>query len=491
MKTKRFLPLLLILALFLLTRLYNIKIIPIFTDEAIYSYWSQIALNDPQNRYASLEDGKQPLFTWFAAISQKFIEDPLVASRMVSVFAGLGSLVGIYLLAKTLFNSKVALLSSLAYTLLPFTLVYDRLALFDSLLTMFGIYSVFLTLLIAKNPRLDFALLNGAAIGLGLITKSTMVFFLYLLPISLLLFPLKAKKKTLLFTKWLGLTALTVVIAQLIYNSLRLAPLFYQIERKNLEFIRSTQAVIKNPFEHFSSNLNSIIGWQIEYNGLPFMLIAAAALIFAMFKKDLKVAFLSVYVATPLFAEVFFNKVLYPRFALFFFPYIIILFAYAIYQFSAVKKIPRLSIFLLLVSLIIPVFTSFNLLTNPKKANIATSDKAQFIESWPAGYGVEEVVAYLKEEAKDKEVIVGTEGTFGLLPFALQIYFFGSKNVEITGYWPVQELPAQITTSAKTNTTFFVFNENQNPPTSNNLKLIAKYQKGNANSFMHFYQVIP
>src|SRR3989338_972947 len=96
------------LGFFLLTRLINLKIIPIFTDEAIYTYWAQVALHDPANRFISLEDGKQPLFIWIAAIFQKFISDPLLASRLVSVVAGGFSLVGIYLLAKLFFDKKTA-----------------------------------------------------------------------------------------------------------------------------------------------------------------------------------------------------------------------------------------------------------------------------------------------------------------------------------------------------------------------------------------------
>src|SRR3989344_5493890 len=94
-----------IIILFLLyafTRLINTKIIPIFTDEAIYMYWAQVALHDPAHRFISLEDGKQPLFIWFFAFAQKFIADPLLAGRLVSFFAGTASLIGIYLLTKEL-----------------------------------------------------------------------------------------------------------------------------------------------------------------------------------------------------------------------------------------------------------------------------------------------------------------------------------------------------------------------------------------------------
>src|SRR3989338_4724321 len=98
--------------LYFATRLINLKIVPIFTDEAIYTYWAQVALHDPANRFISLEDGKQPLFIWLAAVAQKFVNDPLVASRLISVLSGFGSLVGIYLIARNLFGEKVAKLAT-------------------------------------------------------------------------------------------------------------------------------------------------------------------------------------------------------------------------------------------------------------------------------------------------------------------------------------------------------------------------------------------
>src|SRR3990167_7048365 len=209
--------------LYFATRLINLKIVPIFTDEAIYTYWAQVALHDPANRFISLEDGKQPLFIWIAAIFQKFIPDPLIAGRLVSVFAGFGSLIGIYFLAKLLFSEKVAKLAAFLYIILPFTLLYDRLALYDSLLTMFGIWAVFFTVKMAKSPQLDIAFLNGFTLGLGMITKSSANFFLLLLPFSLLLFNWKQENRLPKLVKWLFLTLGTAVLALIIYNSLRLS----------------------------------------------------------------------------------------------------------------------------------------------------------------------------------------------------------------------------------------------------------------------------
>lgn len=480
--------------LYWFTRLYNLKIIPIFTDEAIYAYWAQVALHDPANRFVSLEDGKQPLFIWIAAILQNFIEDPLVASRLVSVFAGFGSLIGIYLLTKELFDRKVALLASFLYIILPFTLLYDRMALFDSLVTMFGIWAILLSVKIVREPRLDLALLNGFAIGLAMITKSSGNFFLYFLPLSLLLINCRSKDFKLKFLKWIGFSLITFFITQLIYNSLRLSPLFYIIARKNLGFIRSYSEVLSNPFEYFLSNLDAMAGWTITYIGIPLFIIFLLSLACGFYKRNLRIIYLSLLIFLPFFAEAIFNKVLYARFLLFYFPYLIVIVAAGlIWLIDKFKGMRGQIIALFLLSLIIPHMMSFRLLTRPTKANIPENDSSQYLNSWPAGYGVDEIVEILKKESQDKKVYVGTEGTFGLLPFGLKIYFYSNNNVESYGYWPVRsnEIPQQVVDWAKSTKTFFIYNETQKEITDPHLKLIAKYRKGEGNSFMRLYEVNP
>src|SRR3989344_1978316 len=84
---------------YLITRLYGIMSLPLFTDEAIYTRWSQIARYDANWRFISLTDGKQPSFVWFDMIVMRLANDPLLAGRLVSVLAGIVALVGIYFLA--------------------------------------------------------------------------------------------------------------------------------------------------------------------------------------------------------------------------------------------------------------------------------------------------------------------------------------------------------------------------------------------------------
>ncbi|OGD90107.1 hypothetical protein A2Z54_00900 [Candidatus Curtissbacteria bacterium RIFCSPHIGHO2_02_39_8] len=480
--------------LYFATRLINLKIVPIFTDEAIYTYWAQVALHDPANRFISLEDGKQPLFIWIAAIFQQFIPDPLIAGRLVSVFAGFGSLVGIYFLARLLFSEKVAKLAAFLYVILPFTLLYDRMALFDSLLTMLGIWAVYFSIKMAKDPRFETAMLASFAIGLTMITKSSGILFLYLLPFSLLVFNFKSRDYSFRLFKWVIFSVVTFLLSQVIYNSLRLSPLFYMIERKESEFIRSFNEIINNPFIQLPSNLHALISWFVQYNGWPLTIIAVLVITWGLIRRKGVIILLSVYALAPFLAESIFNKVLYPRFMLFYFPYIVILVSFGVINLIRWKNYLKYLWVIFAIIFVFPAINSYRLLTEPPKANIADADLGQYLNDWPAGYGVEEIVAILKHETKSQPVYVGTEGTFGLLPFAIQIYFYSNPNIEITGFWPVRDIPQQVLEAAKVKKTFFVFNENQNlpdDPGNPRLKLIGKYQKGRGNSFMRFYEVVP
>lgn len=481
-----------LLLAYFFTRLINLGLIPIFTDEAIYTYWAQVALSDPAQRFISLQDGKQPLFIWLAAVLQKFVADPLIASRLISVFAGFGSIVGIYLLAKELFLEKVAKIAAILYLILPFTLLYDKLALFDSLLTMFGIYAVLFAVKMAKEPKLDNALLTGCAIGAALITKSSGSFFLYLLPFSLLVFDFSKSKWRLKFVRWLGFSALAVIISQAIYNTLRLSPLFYIIERKNYEFIRPLSAVIKDPLLHFFSNLESLLGWLISYIGVLLFILFATGVFLGISQKDRRILYLAVLFFVPFFAESLFNQILYPRFILFYLPSLILAVSWAIVSLMGVSpKWDKILIFIFGVSILFPAAKSFLVLTNPPASKIPQNDANQYFNDWPAGYGVRDVVKILEKESQNKEVYIGTQGTFGLFPYALNIYLRNNPNVHVFSYWPVNpdNLPSEILEYAKAKKTFFVFNEFQGEITNPNLSLVGKYRKGIGESYMRLYEV--
>ena len=126
---------------------------------------------------------------------------------------------------------------------------------------------------------------------------------------------------------------------------------------------------------------------------------------------------------------------------------------------------------------------------DPLKVDIPSTDRNQLFDDWPSGYGVQEVINYLKQQAEKGKIVVGTEGTFGLNPAVYEIYLGTNKNVEIYGFWPVSQVPQLLLDSAKKYPTYLIFKEKQDIPLDWPLKLIAKYQRGTGKTYLYFYQV--
>lgn len=474
------------------TRVVNLLNIPIFTDEAIYIRWAQIGLADPAHRYISLTDGKQPLLTWLMYPMLKIFSDPLFAGRFVSVLSGCFACLGVYFVAKELFGKKTALFACFLYLISPFTLIYDRLALMDSLLASFGIWSLYLEILLIQTPRLDTALLLGNIVGLGLLTKSSASFFLYFLPFNLLLFDFKIKKKLKRLLKWTGFSFLSIIISQLMYNSLRLSPWFYIIEQKNYSFIYTFEEFFKRPFAFFLSNLDGLLEMLIGYLTLPIFIVLVTALFFGLIKRDRKVLYVFIWFVFPFLSLASFGKVLFPRFLLFMTIPLFIIIGNILFRF-ALFSYQKMKMFLIVIPLVFvyPFYQSFLILTSPVDVNIPRIDRNQLFDDWPSGYGVKEAVEYLSEKAKLSKIIVGTEGTFGLNPAVYEIYLGDNKNVEIKGFWPVSKVPNELLEKSHLYPTYLIFKEKQIIPEDWPLTLISKYRRGKRDSYLLFYQVNP
>src|SRR3989344_6887815 len=209
--------------IYFVSRFYSILSLPIFTDEAIYIRWAQIAKQDANWRFISLTDGKQPMFIWLMVIALKFVQDPLLAGRVVSVGAGFMTLIGMYFLGKEMFKSnKIGLTSSALYVIFPMALVYDRMALYDGLVGTFAVWGLLLIVLLVRTVRLDVALLLGMVIGGGVLTKTNAFFNIYLLPLSLILFDWRGKGIRQRLIRWLGFVIAAVVLSYAFYSILRL-----------------------------------------------------------------------------------------------------------------------------------------------------------------------------------------------------------------------------------------------------------------------------
>jgi len=477
---------------YVISRLTNLTALPIFTDEAIYLRWSQIGGNDASWRFISLTDGKQPLFTWFVMAVMRLIKDPLVAGRLVSVAAGCVSIWGMYFLGSEIFkNKRIGVIASFLYLICPFTVMYDRMALYDAWVATFFIWNSYISVLLARRERLDIALILGLTIGVGMLNKTSANFSLYLLPGSLLLFNFKGKDAIKRFFKWVGLALVVAVLSQAIYSILRLSPYFYIIAQKDTTFIYTYAEWITHPFRFWRGNLHGEFDWMISYLTLPVFLASLAPIL--LFWKNIKEKILLLgWWFAPFFALALFGKVLYPRYVLFMSMPMLVM-AAATFDFLLQKIRPKLlSIILVGLLCISAVKLSAQIILDIQHAPITKSDIGQYINDWPSGWGTNEIVSYLGEEAQDKPIAVYTEGTFGLYPFALEIYLWQNKNIEIHGIWPPPEvIPPEVEKSARQKSTYYVVYQKQDPDTYKwPMKLIAKYQKGNSeNVYTFLYKI--
>lgn len=491
-KSKReMITVLLLIGLYFLSRLYHLTLMPIFTDEAIYIRWAEIARFDAYWRFIPLSDGKQPLFVWLMMVVIPYFNDPLFAGRLVSIFAGLGTMIGFFFLGGRLFKKKsIGFLTAGLYLFYPFAMVYDRMALMDGLVGMFTVWALYFEVLLVETLRLDVALILGMVIGGATLTKTSGFFNLYLLPFSLLLFPWRTKERRKKLFLWLGLALIVVIESQMMYMILRLSPLFNMISQKNIVFVYSLKEWLTHPFRFWWGNLRGLWDWFINYFSWPIFTLLFLSVIKAwrFFKKKI---LLLIWFAFPLIALAFFGRVLYPRFIFFMTLSLLPMVALELDWLIGFIKRRWLVVAVFFLLAFFWLRTDWQLLTDPYQADIPKSDKTQYLNDWPAGGGVKEVVAFLNERSKQEKIYVATEGTFGPLPYALEVYLYKNHNVEIHGFWPLEEtMPEEVLEKVGVKPTYFVFNQTQEIPRDWPLKLIAKYQKGTGNVYLQLYQVM-
>ncbi len=474
---------------FFATRLYRIMELPIFTDEAIYTRWSQIARLDANWRFISLTDGKQPSFVWLDMVVMKFVEDPLLAGRLVSVGAGLVTLFGIYFLTREIFkNRKIALIASTIFVIYPFALVYDRMALYDSLVAMFAVWTLYFEILLVRKMRIDIAMVLGFVIGGAVLTKTSGFFGIYLMPFLFLLLDYKQKDIKQRVLRLSGLLLIAIVISQGMYSVLRLSPYFHIISEKNTIFVYPLEKWLSFPLnikiEYFWSSFRGLSDWLLTYFSVPFIVLVVIAFISGM-KFWREKMLLLIWFAAPFFALCIFGNTLYPRYLLFMTMSLLPLVALGFYDLSKHIKKQMLIVVAIFLFFAIPIRSSISILTNFAKAPIPNSDKEQYILGWPAGGGVRESVLLFEEEAKKGPIFIATQGTFGLMPFSYEIYLVDKPNITIKGFWPIGEIPPkELLDKSKSMSVYTVFYQPcpsceavGKPPVTWPVELVREYKK--------------
>lgn len=466
-------------------RIFNLTILPVFADEAIYVRWAQVMRAEATLRFLPLSDGKQPFFMWVIIPFLKLFKDPLFAGRIVSVLSGMGTILGITTFSFVLFKSKkVSVISAFLYAVSPFAIFYDRLSLADSMLAMFGVWFFTFFLLAVKYLRFDLAMISGFSLGFSLLTKSPALFFVILSPLTFI-FANFSKKRLLVLIK-LGLIMLAALaIGYGMYGILRLGPEFHMIAIRNLDYVWPITRILTSPLDPLKPHFNRVLEW---------IWVLGPSLIYPLFivgvvsnikKYPKQIFLLFTLFLFPILVQSEFAKVLTARYVFFSLPYLFILAGSAFL--INLKKTNILLGCVVAAFLIQSMSQNFWFLTNPERANLPSSERSGYLEEWTAGTGIKETADYIKNEAKNlpvgQKIVIGTEGYFGTLPDGLQIYLEKIPNVLVIGVGlDIGDVPQSLKDSKKDgNKTYLVANSSRlvfkEDFSKRGLKIIAQYKK--------------
>jgi hypothetical protein len=481
-------------------RTYHLTILPVFADEAIYIRWSQIMAHEPTLRFLPLSDGKQPLFMWILMFAISRLHDPLFAGRLLSVFSGLGTTVGIFLLSYYLFKNKwLSLIATIFWTFSPYSFFFDRMALVDALLAMFVIWTAYLASITAKTKRLDMAMLTGFALGFASLTKSPALFSAILVPLTFLIVSIPeeavkiagyriilkiSKLNWVDFGRLLLLTPVIYLIAGAMYNIQRLGPNFNMLTSRTGDYVFPLSHLWINPKDPFIFLIDRAIEWLRLMGPWPILILVILGLVINFKKFWREKLFLFSWWLVPTLIQTEFAKVFTARYELYTIAFLFILAASAFEIKTKYLKMFCIAVFVLWLGLALQF--DYYLLTDPSKANLPQSERSGYLEEWTNGTGIKEVADYIKQEHAtnpNEKIVIGTEGYFGTLPDGLQIYLQDVPNVTVIGTGlDFGDVPDQLKASAKSgNKTYFVANSSRmkfkKPFEEYGLNIVKTFQK--------------
>ena len=231
---------------------YLLGTVELAIDEAQYIFWS-----------TRLEWGyysKPPFIAWILSPISTFCnQTEFHCYRTLQPVAFLlTSIVCIACTHQITGKFQPSIISGLLFFSLPISTFYSQFATTDSWLLFFWSLSLYFFILSLKSAKLVYFLLCGITIGMGLLTKYSMVFFC----IPLLLFFFSQNKKISKSTYVLFLTVTLVFSPNILWNfSENFPTISHHIEMTTLE--RGVKFDIKSLFEF-------IIGQFVIFNPIVF-----------------------------------------------------------------------------------------------------------------------------------------------------------------------------------------------------------------------------
>lgn len=149
----------------------HFSVVDLFYDEAQYWAWAQ----DPALGYFS----KPPLLAWTIAAAQNVCGTAEACIRAPAPLFWFGTAIVTYFLALTLYGARVALWSSLCLMLAPGVIFSTRIISTDVPLLFFWALALLAFVRLRERPNWTWSIVLGIALGLGMLAKYAMAYFLF------------------------------------------------------------------------------------------------------------------------------------------------------------------------------------------------------------------------------------------------------------------------------------------------------------------------
>lgn len=227
MKNKFPLWLLLVLALFV--RLYKISLVRCIAPDGV-AYIS--AAKDLLCR-KGFSPIWPPLYPWFLSILWRLGINPELSGQLVSVFFGMATVVMVYVITKSIFSQRIAIISTIFCAFHPYLVRYSAEALSDSLFCFLITSCVFLGWFVMKKASFFLVLFTGILTALAYLTKPEGFFLLPIISLWWIFSPLEKMHKRLSAVIFIWVIFLIISF-----------PYLYDIQKKTGEWVMSQKQTI-------------------------------------------------------------------------------------------------------------------------------------------------------------------------------------------------------------------------------------------------------
>ena len=146
------------------------SVVELFIDESQYWAWAQ----DPAFGYFS----KPPLIAWVIAVAQSVCGPSEACIRSPAPIFHSGTALVIYAIGSRLYDRRVAFWAGIAFLTMPAASFSSRIISTDVPLIFFWALALLALMRMRERPTVPMALLLGVSLGLGMLSKYAMAYFL-------------------------------------------------------------------------------------------------------------------------------------------------------------------------------------------------------------------------------------------------------------------------------------------------------------------------